>query len=96
MFALSMVILFSSNGFCDMSSANYSVPVSVFPGGDVSMSSANYEVKATLGQPSPPRKDSEPTESANYVLYPGFWYTLDAVKEEKKAMPWVPLLLLDD
>ena len=79
-----------------MSSTNYNIPTSVLSGGGMPMESSNYDVTSTLTQPSPPRKDSDPSESPNYVLYPGFWYTIDALEEKKKAMPWVPLLLLDD
>ena len=100
LFYLSFILLFltvlAPAAGAQMSSANYSIPESVFSGGGTPMGSANYEVTSTLAQPSPLRETADPPESANYVLYPGFWYTVDVGKAKIKYMPFIPLLLLDD
>ena len=100
LFCLSFILLFltvlAPAAGAQMSSANYSIPASVFSGGGTPMGSANYEVTSTLAQPSPLRETADPPESANYVFYPGFWYTIEDDKVKVKYMPWIPLLLLED
>jgi hypothetical protein len=80
----------------EMQSSNYSIPTSVLAGGGAVMTSNNYEVTVTAAQPTPIRETGTPPESANYVLYPGFWYTVDAGTGKIKAMPWLHLLLDDE
>jgi hypothetical protein len=53
-------------------------------------------VNITAAQPSPIRETGTPPESANYVLYPGFWYTLEAAPQKSNTMPWLYLLLDDE
>jgi len=60
-------------------SENYSAPTSVFSGGGGFMSSDTYGANGTLGQPSPLMETDYPPYSSNYSLYPGYWYTLEAV-----------------
>ena len=43
------------------------------------MSSANFRMDSTLGQPSPLMPSDTPPCSANFVLSPGFWYTIDVI-----------------
>ena len=66
----------------EMSSDNYRIPSSTFSSGGTPVSSDNYDMNSTMGQPSP-LMDSG---SSNYVLYPGFWYTLDALLREKSGV----------
>ena len=94
--AVIIMICFASTAYCNMSSNNYSIPTSVLSGGGISMSSANYIVESTLGQPTPIMELGGFPTSSNYVLYPGFWYTLAFFKDKNRAMPWIPLLLLDE
>ena len=95
---LSAVILciLSITASAEMQSSNYSITTSVLSGGGAVMTSDNYNVNITAAQPSPIRETGTPPESANYVLYPGFWYTLEAMPEKSKAMPWLYLLLDDE
>jgi len=79
-----------------MQSSNYELTTSVLSGGGVSMASDNFSLYITAAQPSPIRETRTPPESDNFVLYPGFWYTLDPLPKKKKVMPWIPLLLDDE
>ncbi|MCG7851447.1 MAG: hypothetical protein MIO92_02890, partial [Methanosarcinaceae archaeon] len=82
MFSGLMILCFmvglSSVVIAEMSSDNYSIPTSVLSGGGAPMSSDNYQTNSTLGQSSPLTDPADPPGSANYDLYPGFWYTLEA------------------
>jgi hypothetical protein len=80
----------------EMQSSNYDITTSVLSGGGVAMTSDNYNVNITAAQPSPIRETGTPPESANYVLYPGFWYTLEAAPQKSNTMPWLYLLLDDE
>ena len=88
--------ILSVDASAQMQSSNYDITTTVLSGGGAVMTSDNYDVNITAAQPSPIRETSTPPESANFVLYPGFWYTLEAAPEKSKAMPWIPLLLLDE
>ncbi len=63
------------------SSANYTLPTSVFSGGGAPMHSSNFGTIGTIGQPSPLMDPADPPYSDSYDLYPGFWYTFGAVVE---------------
>jgi len=59
----------------EMSSDNFRIPTSVVSGGGTPMNSNNFKIEATMGQPSPLMDPLDPPYSADYDLYPGFWYT---------------------
>ena len=80
----------------EMTSSNYQITTSVLSGGGEYMISDNFDADLTLAQPSPFIESDNRLESTSYVLYTGFWYTLATAPEKSKAMPWIPLLLLDD
>ena len=61
-----------------MQSSTYRIPTSTVSSGGSPMSSESYNANATVGQPSPLMDSTAPPWSANYDLYPGFWYTLEA------------------
>ena len=74
------VFIFTSTSHAGGSaSENYAIPTSVFSGGGGSMSSFNFNATGTFGQSSPLMDPSNPPYSFNYNLYPGFWYTQEAV-----------------
>ena len=75
----------------DMGSASYLIPSSAISGGGASMESASYKMTSTLGQLSVIGQSSR----RSYILYAGFWQP-DILKIKRRAMPWVPLLLLDE
>ncbi len=60
-------------------SENYLSPTSVFCGGGGAMMSAGFGNNGTMGQASPLMETTVPPTSPDYSLYPGFWYTLDAI-----------------
>ena len=65
--------------FAEMSSDNFTSLTSVLSGGGAPMSSENWKTNSTLGQPSPLMQGDQNPWSANYDLYPGFWYTVETV-----------------
>ncbi len=75
---LAFILTFALSSFAQMQSDNYSIPSSVQSSGGTPIASDNYKAEATIGQPSPLMDPDDPPYSANYDLYPGFWYTLDA------------------
>ena len=94
-FLVSLMMLgFGTIAFADMAGEHYRIPSSVLSGGGASMTSAHYRTTVTLGQPTPWMDQADALRSASYDLYPGFWYTLEAVR--RGAMPWLMLLLEDD
>lgn len=73
-------LLFSvTMAHAQMTSQHYAITSSVLSGGGIPMSSSSFQTEGTLGQPSPLMDPFNPPNSTNYDLYPGFWYTLDAV-----------------
>jgi len=88
---LSMILCFAFSSHAEMVSTNYKISISVISGAGDSMSSSNYQIESTLGQSSPVISQGDPSTSASYKLYPGFWYTIAVT--EMKAMPWLYLLL---
>jgi hypothetical protein len=70
-----MLCLIALPCLAGMTSQNYKIPSSVIAGGGGVMVSASYHINGTLGQPSPLLDPSNPSHSANYKLYSGFWYT---------------------
>jgi hypothetical protein len=91
-----ILCILSIGASAGMQSSNYEITTSVLSGGGAAMTSENYDVNITAAQPSPIRETGTPPESDNYVLYPGFWYTLEAAPQKSKAMPWLQLLLDDE
>ena len=90
-----LILGFAITGFTEeMSSANFSITTSVMSGGGRTMDSTTNQMTATMGQSSPIGISS----SRNYINHPGFWPTIKPTKPEikRRAMPWIPLLLLDD
>ena len=73
------------------SSTNYSLKASVLSSGGTTMDSASYQMTTTIGQSSAIGQYS----SSNYINYAGFWQPT-RLRIEGKAMPWIPLLLLED
>ncbi len=76
-FTVAFILVFTLAAHAQMQSENYSIPTSVLSGGGAPMESASFETSSTLGQPSPLMDPADPPYSANYDLYPGFWYALD-------------------
>ena len=89
--ALALILVFSLAAFSQIQSDNYRIPASVLSGGGESMTSANYQMDATFGQSSAIGQSS----SSSYTNYAGFWQPT-ILKIRGKAMPWIPLLLLED
>ena len=91
---LALLLMFTPVALAAMSSINHSIESSVLSSGGTSMDSTNYQMTATIGQSSPLGVSS----SRNYINYPGFWPRIIPTQPEikRKAMPWIPLLLLDD
>ena len=86
-----LILVFAVAGIAAMSNANYSLTTSVLSSGGRTMDSASYQMTATIGQSS----CIGLTSGGSYTIYAGFW--LPSKFEIKgKAMPWIPLLLLDD
>ena len=59
-----------------MGSENYRISTYVLSGGGADISSDSYKANFTLGQSTPLMDHTDPPFSANFDLYPGFWYTL--------------------
>jgi hypothetical protein len=74
-----------------MQSDNYRIPSSVISSGGTSIESANYQMTSTFGQSSATGKSS----TSSYINYAGFWQPTE-LNVKGKAMPWIPLLLLDE
>lgn len=92
--AVAISCVLSTGASAEMKSSSYAITTSVLSGGGAVMTSENYDAGVTMAQPTPVSQTGTPPESDNYVLYPGFWYTLDP--EKSKAMPWLYLLLDDE
>ena len=88
---LVLVLAFAVAAIAAMSSTNYSLKTSVLSSGGTTMDSASYQMTTTIGQSSAIGQYS----SSNYINYAGFWQPT-RLRIEGKAMPWIPLLLLDD
>ena len=76
---LAVILSFVPVARGQMQSTNYRITTSVMSGGGVPMASDNYNMDSTLGQSSPLMNPTDPPWSPDYDLYPGFWYTLEAV-----------------
>lgn len=74
-----IVFLYAGFLHAGMSSSNYQVTTSVFSGGGAPMSFGNYGMNGTMGQPTPLEPNAPAQSDFSYDLYPGFWYTLDAL-----------------
>ena len=76
---LILILGLSISAFAGMGSKSYNITTSVISGGGTPMASASFQNNSTLGQPSPLMDSNDPPYSAGYDLYPGFWYTLEAI-----------------
>jgi hypothetical protein len=74
-----------------MGSPSYLIPASTVSSGGATMNSASYQMTATVGQSSCLGFSSKKTS----VIYAGFWQPTE-LKLGGKAIPWIPLLLLDN
>lgn len=92
---LALVLGFAPVTLAEMQSENYHIPTSALSGGGITIASGGFQINSTLGQSSPLMGPEGPPYSTSYKLYPGFWHTI-LEKVKVKAMPWIPLLLLDD
>ena len=88
---LVLILVFAAASISAMSSTNYSLKSSVLSSGGTTMDSANYQMTTTLGQPSCIGLSSR----RSYITYAGFWQP-DRLEIKWRAMPWIPLLLLED
>jgi hypothetical protein len=79
LFLVSWVILHADFLYAGMSSTNYQIPTSVLSGGGAPMSSDSHDMNGTIGQPTPLEPNAPAQSDFSYLLYPGFWYTLDSV-----------------
>jgi len=76
-----------------MESATYHIPASVLSSGGTAIDSASYQMTTTIWQSSAIGQSSR----GGYINYAGFWQPSKLeIKIKSKAMPWIPLLLLDD
>ena len=80
----------------EIHSSSYEIISAAIPGGGAFMTSNSYNMIITAAQPSPIMENDNLPESVSYVLYPGFWNTLDRASNKTKAMPWIILLLSDE
>ena len=81
------------------SSTNYIIQNNVLSDGIAEMGSANYSLISTFGQSTPLTDQTDTPYSTYYDLYSGFWYAIGTATPQPgpvKAMPWIPLLLLDN
>jgi hypothetical protein len=88
---LFLILAFAAAAISAMSSANYSLKASVLSSGGTTMDSATYQMTTTIGQSSCIGLSSR----SSYINYAGFWQPSE-FKIRAKAMPHIPLLLLDD
>ena len=88
---LALLLAFALTAAADMQSANYSIPASVLSSGGTTMDSASYQMTTTIGQSSCIGLSSR----RSYINYAGFWQP-SKLEIKRRAMPWIPLLLLDD
>lgn len=88
---LVFILAFALTAAADMQSANYRIPASVLSSGGTTMDSATYQMTTTIGQSSCIGLSSK----GSYIIYAGFWQPSE-FKIKGKAMPWIPLLLLED
>jgi hypothetical protein len=91
-----LVLGFSPQIMAAIGSDNFYIQVSVFSCGGSIITSASYKQESVIGLPSPLADQDEPTFSDSYDLYPGFWYLNEPILQHFKAMPWIPLLLLEE
>jgi len=77
----------------EMQSSTYRIPTSIFSGGGAPMSSGSYQMNSTIGQPSSLMQGGQNPWSANYDLYPGFWYTI-AYYDTLKRIIITPAIML--
>ena len=88
---LALIVGFSWVVFSQIQSDNYRISSSVLSSSGTSTDTANYKMTSTLGQSSATGQSS----SSSYINYAGFWQPTK-LKVKGKAMPWIPLLLLDE
>ena len=88
---LVLVLAFAVATSASTSSTNYSLKTSVLSSGGTTMDSAGYQMTTTIGQSSCIGLSSR----SNYIIYAGFWQP-SKLEIKRRAMPWIPLLLLDD
>lgn len=88
---LALLLAFALDASGEMQSSNYHIPASVLSSGGTSIDSTTYQMIATIGQSSATGKSS----SSSDITYAGFWQP-SAFKIRGKAMPYIPLLLLDE
>ena len=86
-----LILAFPLGTMAQMVSDSYRITTSVLSSGGTTMDSATYQVTATIGQSSCIGLLS----SRNYINDGGFWHP-DIFEVKRKAMPWIPLLLLKD
>ena len=89
-FSVFTVLVMSVFG-AEMFSTNYTITTTVMSGGGGPMSSANYQTNSTIGQPSCIGRSSR----GSIILHAGFW-TPEHFDLRPKALPFIPLLLLDE
>ena len=74
------VLIFSSiSSEGESASENYAITTSVISGGGAPTGSSNFHANSTLEQPSPLKHPFDPPLSLNFILEPGFWYTVKAI-----------------
>ncbi len=77
--SLVFILGFASETVAGMGSQSYRIPTSALSGGGAPMSSGSFKTDSTLGQSSPLMDPDDQPFSTDYNLYPGFWYTLEAM-----------------
>jgi hypothetical protein len=84
-------LAFALDASGEMQRSNYRIAASVLSSGGDAIGSASYQMTATIGQSSAIGFSSK----RNYITYAGFWQP-DKLEIKRRAMPWIPLLLLED
>lgn len=83
-FILLFISGFTRIAFAGIGSQSFCITTSVISGGGSVMSSANFHKDSTLGQSSP-LSTGAPPGSANFVLSPGFWHTIDVISSGERT-----------
>jgi hypothetical protein len=90
-FALCFIAFSALAGHAAMQSNNYRITTSVLSSGGTTLDSATFQMTTTMGQSSCIGLSSK----RDYINYAGFWQP-DKLEIKGRAMPWLPLLLLEE
>ncbi|MCP3872745.1 MAG: hypothetical protein GY699_06260 [Desulfobacteraceae bacterium] len=75
-FTIGLVVIMPAMGGAAMMSTNFHLKSSVVSGGGGLMGSPGYSMQSVLGQATPIMSQNNEPWSPNYLLYPGYLYTI--------------------